>query len=514
MKVLIVCAVGMSSSAFAETAREALKKAGVTDVLVGACGSNQASHYARQADLVLVAPQISYLKESIEKEAMTRVMILPADVYGLRDGERIVDLILHPEKSGDSSGSTAPIARKIAERIGSNTVLLSIKDGMTDILPVTVTGSVFSLIMSFPVTMWTDFLNASGLMGILEIGNDMTIGLVSLYAALTISYHGAKYHGRNGTGVGLTAMICFLMMTDAVQENMIDMTFLGARGLFTAVLTSVFVSMLFPVLDRFSRISTDSGLPEKLGQSFRSLLPSLVCVIAAAGMHFTVLRLTGDAIPECIDSMMSRNIASIAGTNAVSYLMVNFLSNLFWFFGIHGGQITSAVTTPIYKQLSLANISAWQAGKDIPYLVTGDLLHIYVFGGAGSTLSLAFLMMRYGKSRRLRSLGKISFPMGIFFINEPMIFGLPIMMNPLLFVPFVFIPIVSGILTFVLMGAGILPYMIGFELPWTTPPVLYGLLQGSVRLAVWQGILLVLQTVLWFPFFRILDRQEMQKEKG
>lgn len=514
MRVLIVCAVGMSSSAFAEKVRETLKKKGIEDILIGACGSNQAVHYARQADLVLIAPQISYLKDRIEEEAVTRAVVIPTDVYGLKDTDRIAELILHPESSMQEEHIKGGLLRKAAEKIGSSTVLLSIRDGMTDILPVTVAGSVFSLLQAFPFSPWTDFLEKTGLSGILQLGNDMTIGMVSLYAALTISYHGAKYRKRNGTGVGLTAMICFFLMADAMHEKMIDMTFLGARGLFTAVLAAVFVSELFPVLDRISAIRPDSRLPKNIGESFRSLFPALVCVTAAAGINVLVLRMIGESIPALIDHVMTEYVTGIAGTNAASYLAVTLFSNLLWFFGLHGGQITSAVTTPIYKQLALANISAWQAGRTIPFLISGEVFHIFVFGGAGSTLPLAFLMMKRARSRRLRSLGRISFPMGLFFINEPLIFGIPIMLNPLLFLPFVLIPIASGALTFALMRIGLLPYMIGFDLPWTTPPILYGLLQGSVRLALWQGFLLVLQTALWYPFFRYMDLAELSKEKN
>lgn len=513
MNVLLVCAVGMSSSLLADKTRDALRNMGRSDIRIGACGSGNALYYSRQADLVLLAPQISFMQEQIEKEGITRVIVMPADVYGLKDGERIASLILHPEKEVKiETGKATKLLLKLAEVVGGNRILLAIRDGMSDILPVTLLGSFFSLLMNFPVTFWTDFLSSSGIGQLLETGHTMTIGLLSLYATLTISYHLAKDKGINGTGVGLTAMVCFFMVSGAVDDTAVSMEHLGANGLFTAILVAIFVGKLFPCFAKKTK-TKGNRIPTQVIRSLYAIVPSFVCITLMVILNAVGIVAFHRSLPEMIDDTLVAHISGIAGTSPASYLLVTLIANVLWIFGLHGGQITGAVTSSVYTRLSYANIEAWNSGNPLPYMVVNNVNHLYTFGGAGSTLSLSLVMAIRAKSKKYKTLGKLTIPMGIFFINEPMIFGFPIMMNPIMAIPFIMIPTICGALTFFMMSIGVLPYIAGFDLPWTTPPVLFGLLQGSVRLALWQLLMLVLQCVMWYPFFYYADRVEYEKEK-
>ncbi|MPN22342.1 Lichenan permease IIC component [bioreactor metagenome] len=116
-------------------------------------------------------------------------------------------------------------------------------------------------------------------------------------------------------------------------------------------------------------------------------------------------------------------------------------------------------------------------------------------------------MTFFSKSKQLKKLGKLTLPTGIFFINEGLIFGLPIFLNPVMFLPFIMIPPISGILTYYVMKIGLVPLAIGFQIPWTTPPIISGFIQGGIRLAVWQIVLIILQGFMWYPFFRIIDNK-------
>ena len=513
MNVLLVCAVGMSSSMLADKTRDALHKMGRSDIRVGACGSGNALYYSRQADLVVLAPQISFMQENIEKEGVTKVIVLPADVYGSKDGERIAGLILHPEKAVQKeTGKVTKVLMKLAEAVGGNRVLLSVRDGMSDILPVTLVGSVLSLVSSFPIPSWTDFLSKSGIGNFFTIGYDMTIGLLAVYTVLTVSYHLVRYQGKNGTSVGLSAMVSFFIVTGAVNEEMVDVTYLGANGLFTAILVAAFIGYLFPWLEE-RRVFETPGIPGQVMKSLRTILPCLISILCALTVHMIMLTCFGKSLPQWIDETLIDHISSVAGISPFSYLVVTLIANLLWFFGLHGGQITGSVTTSIYSRLSYANIAAWNAGQSLPYMVVNNVNHLYTFGGAGSTLPLSIVMALRARSKKYKTLGKLTVAMGFFFINEPVIFGFPMMLNPIMAIPFILIPIVSGALTFFMMSIGVLPYMAGFDLPWTTPPVIFGLLQGSVKLALWQILMLVMQCLLWYPFLHYADKVEYAKEK-
>lgn len=513
MNVLLVCAVGMSSSLLADKTREALRKMGRSDIRVGSCGSGSALRYCRQADLVLLAPQISYMQERIEKEGITKVIVLPADVYGLKDGERIAGLILHPVKAEKKEmGKVLRAFLKMAEVIGTNRILLAVRDGMSDILPVTFVGSVLSLIQSFPFSLWTDFLSRSGIGQFLKAGYNMTIGMLAVYTVLTVSYHLVHDRGQNGTGVGLSAMVSFFIVSGAVDDTMVDVTYLGPNGLFTAILVAILIGYLFPWFEK-RRVVTTHGIPTQVFRSLHAVAPCLFSIVISLFLHAIVMMVSHRALPELIDDVLIYHITAVAGSSAFSYLLIMLISNVLWVFGLHGGTITGSVTKSIYTRLSYANIAAYNAHEALPYMVVNDVCNLYTFGGAGSTLSLSIVMFLCAKSKKYKTLGKLTVPMGIFFINEPVIFGFPIMLNPIMAVPFILIPLVSGALTFFMISIGVLPYMPGFDVPWTTPPFVFGLLQGSIKLALWQLVMIAMQCILWYPFFRYADRIEYAKEK-
>ena len=135
------------------------------------------------------------------------------------------------------------------------------------------------------------------------------------------------------------------------------------------------------------------------------------------------------------------------------------------------------------------------------------------FGGAGSTLSLLIAMVLICKSKRIKSLGKLSVLPGIFGINEPIIFGLPIMLNPILLVPFVLVPTVNIIITYFCMASGLVPLTNGVQLPWTTPIIFSGFLTTGWQGAVLQVILLILGVFMYIPFIKMLDNQYLKEEE-
>lgn len=514
MKVLLVCAVGMSSSALAEKVRNRVHERKITDIKIGACGSNQVDEYADQADLILIAPQIAYIQKKLNKDNINNVVVMNTEDYGTQNVDRIIEQIRHPNQFDNSAHEKHGFLYKFAEAIGTNRFLLAIRDGLSDVLPVTVVGALFSLLKSFPLTAWTDFIQATGIIDYFEIGYNMTIGMLSVYLSLTVSYHVAKSNKRNGTGVGLTSLICFLLLTGAVADGKIDLTYFGARGMFTSIITAILIGELFCLIDKKTSFRPGSGMPKNIGESFRSLVPAFGCIIFILFVSALIAQTTYHTIPATMDAIIIKSVASIAGTSALSYLGINLLSSVLWFFGLHGGQITGTITNPIYMQLAMENLSAFENGQQLPYMIVKNINLLFTFGGAGSTLSLSLMMLLFAKSKKLKSLGKISFPMGVFFINEPVIFGLPIMLNPIFFLPFILIPLISGGLTFLSMSIGLIPYMIGYEVPWTTPPIIFGLLEGGIPLALWQVAMFSLQFCMWYPFFHYFDKRELTIEKS
>ena len=262
------------------------------------------------------------------------------------------------------------------------------------------------------------------------------------------------------------------------------------------------------ITSTFQKTLDVQSLRKDIQESLLSIFPVLACCVGSILITITIHALLHTSLPEYIYALLEKYLDPVLGKNIFSSPLSTFLASLLWFFGIHGGKVVGTITDPMLYLYSITNLQAYMAHESLPYVVTKATSMMYTFGGVGSTLPLAFLMCFFAKSEKLKQLGKISLPMGIFFINEPLIFGLPYVLNISLLLPFLLIPFGSGVLTVFAMYMHWIPRCNGVTIPWTTPPIISGFIEGGWQLALWQIFLLVLQTIVWYPIFRKLDKKE------
>ena len=193
----------------------------------------------------------------------------------------------------------------------------------------------------------------------------------------------------------------------------------------------------------------------------------------------------------------------------IAYIFLHF----FWFFGVNGGSVVGAVFNPILQTLSAENLAAFQAGEALPNIISQQFQDLFAtFGGAGSTLSLLIAMLLFCRSKRVRELGKLALIPGIFGINEPIIFGLPILLNPLMLIPFMLVPTINIVISYFCMSLGLVPLCSGVAIPWTMPVILSGFLATGWQGAVLQLVLLILGVLLYMPFIKMMDKQYLADE--
>ena len=193
-----------------------------------------------------------------------------------------------------------------------------------------------------------------------------------------------------------------------------------------------------------------------------------------------------------------------------------FLSTLFWFFGINGPAVTNTVFNPIHLALTTENLEAFKAGQPLQNIFTGPFGDFFGnFGGGGSTLSLVILMVFVSKSERMKKLGRLAIIPGVFGINEMVIFGLPVVLNPIIAIPFLLTPLVNITLATVATMIGLIPYTTGASLPWTTPFFFSGWLStGSIIAGFFQIVLIAIGCLIYFPFFKKVDNMNYENEKS
>ena len=203
------------------------------------------------------------------------------------------------------------------------------------------------------------------------------------------------------------------------------------------------------------------------------------------------------------------NLGDTLGAMVIAYIFLHF----FWFFGVNGGSVVGAVFNPILQTLSLENMEFFKTGIGEGHIICQQFQDLFAtFGGAGSTLSLVIAMVLFCKSKRISQLGKLALVPGIFNINEPIIFGLPIVLNPTMIIPFMLVPTVNIVISYFAMALGFVPICSGVNIPWTCPLGISGFFATNWVGGVLQILLLILGIFIYMPFIKIMDKQYLKDE--
>ena len=199
------------------------------------------------------------------------------------------------------------------------------------------------------------------------------------------------------------------------------------------------------------RIKMPEGVPPAISSSFDAILPLFICVIIFYGISLVVQNFSGQLLPSMIMTVLAPAISGL--DSLVGICLITMIAQVFWFFGLHGASITQPIRLPFMQMYLIANLSAFSAEQPIVHYFTQPFWsYVITLGGGGATMGLCILLLR-SKSAELKTLGKLSIGPAIFNINEPIIFGLPMVLNPLMMIPFIFVPVINSIIAYGLMAS-------------------------------------------------------------
>ncbi|MBU5436910.1 PTS cellobiose transporter subunit IIC [Tissierella sp. MSJ-40] len=416
----------------------------------------------------------------------------------------------------------------LAEKIGKNKYLIAIRDGFLISSPLLIIGSFFLLVANFPIPGWNDFLAkffGEGWATKLMQPVRATFDVMTILAVLGIGYSLGRQLDVDAIASSAIALVAFFILTPFItnftpndmevvyEVKSIPLKWVGSNGLFVGMITALTSVLLFAkIVKKGWIIKMPEGVPPTVAKSFAALIPSGIVMVVFFIVK-TLFEFTSYGnVHEIIYTYLQAPLTSLGNTLPAMVIAYIFL-HLFWFFGINGSSVVGAVYNPILRVLSAENLAAFQAGLPIPNIITGTFQDMFAtFGGAGSTLSLIVAMLYICKSKRIKELGKLSLLPGIFGINEPIIFGLPIMLNPIMLIPFMLVPTINIIIAYFAMSLGIVPLTNGVSVPWTTPLVFSGFLVSGIRGAILQIILFIIGVFIYIPFIKIVDRQYLKEE--
>lgn len=416
----------------------------------------------------------------------------------------------------------------IADTLAKNKILSAISQGFLATSPIVIVGSIFLLISNFPINGWTEFMAGifgQGWSGYLDRVTAITFDAIALLTCMAIGYNYAREIGlKNQIAGALVSIVAFLIITPQTHPNFVNssqkvfagfaFSHLGTAGIFLAMISAILAVSIFGfAYKRKLVIKLPDGVPPAVMDSFASLIPAGLTIIVFFILNIIFAHTNYGFVHNFVYQVLQAPLVGLGKSKAFE-VIYQFLSTLFWFFGINGPNVTNTIFSPIHKVLTIENYEAAKAGFAMTNIFTQGFSDFFCnFGGGGSTLGLVIMMAFIGKSKRIKTLGRLSLPAGIFGINEPIIFGLPIVLNPIMLIPFLLAPIANTIIAALATMVGFIPITLGVQLSWTTPIGFSGfLVTGSINAVFLQLFLLVINMLIYFPFFKILDNKYLAQE--
>jgi len=399
-----------------------------------------------------------------------------------------------------------------AGKIGSQRHLVAIRDGFVSVAPLIIVGSLAKLINNLPYQTYQNFMDyIFGESWTVFTNNiyNATFAVISILIVFTISSSLAQSYKENSMTASLISFIALLALIQTGNQSLeIPMQWLDSTGLFVAIIVAIVATEIFVRLMKNKRliIHMPDGVPPALAKSFAALIPTLIILVLFTIIKLLAMKFGIVNINEALYNLLQAPLASMAN-NLGSAIIIVFLMHIFWFFGLHGSNILEPVIQAMYLPALQENIVAMAEGQVAPNIITKSFYDAFVYmGGAGTTISLILAIFLVSKREDYRELGKLSIPMGIFNINEPVLFGLPIVMNPILFFPFILTPIVLTVTSYFAIVLKIVPPTVAM-VTWSTPPLISGfLVTGSIMGSLLQLINMIIAVFIYIPFVVVADR--------
>lgn len=407
--------------------------------------------------------------------------------------------------------------------------ITALKDGFILTMPLTLLGSIFMLIAAFPIPGWENFM--AGIFG--QSWSDplwhvvgATFDIIALVAVFGIAYSYVKSDGIEGTTAGILGIVSFLILTNSfvITEagekigGVIPKSWTNGQGMVAAIIVGLFVGFIYSWFMRKDiRIKMPESVPPGVANAFSSLIPGFVIITLSMIVYVICDIAKSMSMTEIIYQVIQIPLQSLSDS-FIGVIVIVLLISLFWWFGLHGPNIVMGVMAPILTANALANQAVLDSGAALVVgenasIVTAQFIDIFVkFGGTSITLGLIIASLMVAKSSQMTQLSKMSLIPGLFNINEPVIFGLPIIFNPIMLLPFILVPVLAAVITYGAISIGFMEPFGAVQVPWTTPPVISGFLLSGWQGAVTQIGLLAMSVVVYLPFVKAQDKICIKEE--
>lgn len=401
-----------------------------------------------------------------------------------------------------------------------NPYIRCIGSGSQSLMAIIMLGAIFNLFNSIAWDPYKNLITALGISDFLTIVYNASMNFMGLFMVFCIAYQGAKIwdHEELSFNNGLLALMCYLILipygTNEAGSTIILLDYLGSHGVFLAFIVGILVTKInIFIVEKKITIKMPEGVPENVTQSFIALIPGAVSAIVCGIIRGLFLLTPWGNILDAVYAILQTPLASITGS-LPGFLILLLLAQILWFFGVHGSYTVLAILYPIWFTYLSDNMAAAAAGQVVPHMWNTSMYDFACNGGCGCTLGLVIVMFFFAKSKRYKTFSKIVLPCGIFNINEPLVYGLPLMMNFTFVIPFILVPVLSLLMAYGAIALGLMPIPTGIIGMNTMPIFIYGVIQGSWKIGVYQLVSTAMSCAIWYPFFKAADEQALAEEKA
>ncbi|WP_251861380.1 PTS cellobiose transporter subunit IIC [Clostridium sp. Marseille-Q2269] len=420
----------------------------------------------------------------------------------------------------------------VASKIASLRYIRALRDGLAVTMPLVIVGSIFMLLANLPIAGYADFVNGifgDGFVAKITYPIRATFDILTLVAVMSVAYQVAKQRDVDGLSSSIVAVAAFVSLIPVfdiknvvignatvnlgrvIQTN----TYLSAGGLIVGIIVSIFSAEIYAyVVKKNWVIKMPDSVPPAVSKSFVAITPAAIiltlCWLVRLGFEATSFQTIFGFISEFVSSPLSKVGLSFGGM-----LLTVSMIHVFWALGIHGSRVVFGVMDSILLPSMDQNRLAFEAGKELPNIITKQFYDCFTNAGGLAVMGLVILMLFVAKSKQIKSLGKLAVGPIIFNIAEPVLFGLPIIMNPIMIIPFIVAPLLIGTVTYWSMALGLVSFPAGVAVPWTVPIFMSGFLStgGDFRAVILQAVNLLISIVVYYPFLKIWDKKKIEEEQ-
>lgn len=409
----------------------------------------------------------------------------------------------------------------IAGRLATQKHVCAIRDGFIGAMPFMIVGS-FLLVFAFPPfaedttffigKAWVDF--SATYFDELMTPFNMSMGIMSCYISACIAYNLAQSYKLDPLPTAMLSLMSFLLIAAPMKDGTLSAEHLGGTGIFTAILIAMFVTEL----TRFLKVNNigfklPEQVPDKIRQSFNLLIPAMIVIVTIYPLNLVLQDQFDLLLPGAIMAVFKPLVS--ASDTLPAILLAVIVAHTLWFAGIHGSAIIGGIMAPFWLYNLGQNQAALAAGEPLPHTFIEPLWSFFVvLGGSGATFALVLLYLN-SKSAHLKAIGRLGLVPSIFNINEPVIFGSPIVMNPIMFIPFVGAPLINATIAYFATSLNWIGKMVSL-VPWTAPAPI-GAAWGAgwhLNNAILVFILIGVNFVVYYPFFKIYEKQLLAEENA